>query len=223
MKTSVPFAAAHFASEALSIQRIGAWSSALVLHLLAFAALVLPPPKPLPRAVAPSPDALIVELIARAAPLPKPAPPMPTPPERPKPRPAPVQREPAPTAIADSALSIPVAQPITLPDPGPVFASDTIATPAADAFIAYLDAPPPPYPKLAIRRNLEGTVHLRVRVDASGRPLEVLIERSSGHALLDREASAHVMRRWRFQPATVDGRPAIAWARVPIGFRLDRV
>jgi protein TonB len=222
MKMSVPIAALRFAPEALSLQRIGAWSSALVLHALAFAALILPAPTPVPRAVAPTPDALITEFIAQVIPKPQPAPPMPTPPVRPKPRPATIKPEVMATAIVDSTLSVPVRDPIPIPDPATT--TDAVTTPtAADAFIAYLDAPPPPYPRLAIRRNLEGTVHLRVRVDAEGRPREVLVERSSGHAVLDREASTHVMRHWRFQPATVDGRPATAWARVPIGFRLDRV
>ena len=74
MKMSVPIAALRFAPEALSLQRIGAWSSALVLHALAFAALILPAPAPVPRAVAPTPDALITEFIARVIPKPQPAP-----------------------------------------------------------------------------------------------------------------------------------------------------
>lgn len=210
----------RFAPNPLSMQRIGAWSAALLLHLLAFAALILPMPTPLPTPVAATPEALITEFIARIVPPTTPVPPMPAPPIRPTTRTLAPRTPSVVTPIDDAALTVPVAVP--LPDAIPEFSAEPVAAAASDAVIAYLDAPPPPYPIPAIRRGLEGTVHLRVRVDADGRPLEVLVDRSSGHAVLDRQASAHVLRRWRFQPATVDGRPAIAWARVPIGFRLDR-
>lgn len=44
------------------------------------------------------------------------------------------------------------------------------------------------FPTQAIRQNLQGTVILRVLVDANGKPLQVVIDQSSGHALLDRSA-----------------------------------
>lgn len=216
----------RFAPEPLSLQRILAWSAALLLHLAAFAALVAPLRAIPPRAVEAASDSLLTEFIARVVPVRlEPPPPIPSPPQRPprqvetRAQPAP---QPTPQPIADARLSEPVADPVPLADATPDFHGDAMPHAAAELGIAYLDAPPPPYPTAAIRRGLEGTVYLRVRVDAGGRPLEVLVERSSGHALLDREASAHVMRRWRFQPASVDGRPSIAWARVPIGFRLER-
>jgi TonB family protein len=56
----------------------------------------------------------------------------------------------------------------------------------------------PIYPKLAIKRNLEGEVKLSLKISASGAPLEIQIIKSSGHALLD-QASLEAANDWRFQ------------------------
>ena len=61
---------------------------------------------------------------------------------------------------------------------------------------------------------------LRVLVDASGRPVEVTVERSSGHRDLDRAAREKVLADWRFHPAQRDGVPVSAYALVPIDFAL---
>ena len=71
-----------------------------------------------------------------------------------------------------------------------------------------------------MREHLHGTVLLRVLVDESGKPLDVVIERSSGHVLLDRSARQQVLASWTFQPAMVDGKAVQAWARVPVSFDL---
>jgi protein TonB len=48
----------------------------------------------------------------------------------------------------------------------------------------------------------------------------VLIDHSSGYALLDRSAREQVLASWRFQPAVVQGQHVRAWARVPVRFAL---
>ena len=200
--------------------RITAGSVALALHLVAFGLLILPARPAAPPAPQ-APQDLVVEFIAQVVSKPEPVPPIPTPPRPPKPQP---RTTPTPTTVpvqlAESALPMPVA--ISVPEhivPGPTSTSGPISR---GAQIAYDQASPPPYPSLARRRSWEGTVLLRVRVDAAGRPVEVVIERSSGHSLLDRSASEHVLARWRFQPAIVDGRAVTAWARVPIQFNLEK-
>jgi protein TonB len=210
-------------STPLSSLRVGALSTTLSLHLLAFGLLIIPPHPASLRPAAVTPDVLIADFVARVTPRSEPVPPIPPPPQRPQPQPRTPPLEPTvvPVRLAESAFAVPVAP--ALPQPASAV-SETYPSPvsSASAEIAYDIAPPPPYPPIAIRRGWEGTVLLRVRVDANGRPLEVQVERSSGYAALDRGASAHVLKRWRFQPAHLDGRPAVAWARVPIGFRLDR-
>ncbi len=78
---------------------------------------------------------------------------------------------------------------------------------------------PPAYPADAIVRGLEGTVVLRLTIDASGRVADVEVVDSSGHAELD-EAAVEAVRKWRGQPAQRNGRPVASRQLLPIRFRL---
>jgi protein TonB len=110
--------------------------------------------------------------------------------------------------------------------PAPVV--DTIAPPTAqaapvEATLAYVVAPAPKYPAQAIRGHMQGTVTLRVLVDEAGKPLDVVIESSSGHDLLDHAARDQVLAKWRFQPAQSNGQKVRAWARIPVTFDLRNI
>lgn len=82
-------------------------------------------------------------------------------------------------------------------------------------------APPPPYPRDALREGLEGTVVLRLLVDVDGRPIDVVVERSSGHRVLDAAARRHVLAKWTFRPAIRNGRAVQAVGLLPVEFSLD--
>ena len=84
---------------------------------------------------------------------------------------------------------------------------------------AGLSNPRPSYPPSARQRNQQGRVMLRVGVSTSGRASSVRIARSSGHKVLD-NAARNAVRRWRFRPATKNGKPVAATVTVPISFRL---
>ena len=88
--------------------------------------------------------------------------------------------------------------------------------------LEYGKATPPPYPRVAISDGVEGVVLLRVLVGTDGKPIEVSVEKSSGHRVLDREAQRHVQRTWTFRPAMRDGQAVQAVGIVPIDFNLDR-
>lgn len=83
----------------------------------------------------------------------------------------------------------------------------------------YESNPLPNYPRLARQNRWEGTVRLRARVTASGSVEGVSLERSSGHAVLDRSALDGV-QRWRFIPATRNGAPVACEVSIPVAFRL---
>lgn len=89
--------------------------------------------------------------------------------------------------------------------------------------LAYVAAPAPKYPAQAVRGRMSGTVTLRVLVDESGKPLEVVIEGSSGHKVLDDAARNQVLSAWRFQPAVQNGQHVKAWARIPVTFDLHNL
>lgn len=78
---------------------------------------------------------------------------------------------------------------------------------------------PPRYPDIARQNRWQGTVLLKLAIDAAGRVTDVQVERSSGYALLDAEAAAAV-RIWRGEPALRDGVPVASVEYLPVRFRL---
>jgi protein TonB len=137
------------------------------------------------------------------------------------PRVQPARLRPAPI----SSPAVPTATPVA-PHATATAAPDTGSTAGApgdtEATIAYATASAPAYPIQALRAGVQGTVLLKVLVDASGKPVQVLIAHSSGSRALDAAARSHVLAAWRFHPAQRGGHAIEAWARVPIRFDLNR-
>jgi protein TonB len=77
----------------------------------------------------------------------------------------------------------------------------------------------PVYPDGAKENRWEGTVIVRARVTATGDVESVTLERSSGHAMLDRSA-LDAVRQWRFIPATRNGVPVGSDVSVQVPFLL---
>ncbi len=91
---------------------------------------------------------------------------------------------------------------------------------AADAHAVYDRSPLPSYPEIARRENQQGTVLLRVLVEADGSVARVEIAQSSGFDALDRAAADTVRSRWRFVPGERGGANITSWVLVPIRFAL---
>ncbi|AOA73084.1 energy transducer TonB [Stenotrophomonas rhizophila] len=206
----------------IDVPRVLGWSTALALHLLALMLLLIPAAyvaAPLPR------ERTVVNLIT--PPVPQPEPPLPIPPQEPVPVRAPtttprVAPLPLPTASADDVLAVPplAASDVQTPTLAPV--EPTPAASGDGAQLQYRTAPPPSYPIAAIRAGEQGTVTLRVQVDADGKPTSVSIERSSGSRALDHAARQQVLRNWRFVPAQVNGQAVPAVGLVPVSFSLPQ-
>lgn len=92
---------------------------------------------------------------------------------------------------------------------------------AARANPVPVSSPAPRYPMEAVRRRESGTVLVRVDVGPDGVPTSSSIVQSSQSRALDR-AALDAVRRWRFQPAVVDGNPTVGSVVVPIKFDLGR-
>ncbi len=78
-------------------------------------------------------------------------------------------------------------------------------------------APAPGYPKLASLTHVEGEVIVQVVVGRNG-----IVEATrilQGHHLL-RSAAEHAVRRWRYRPYLVDGKPTDVATIVTVNFRL---
>ena len=176
-------------------------------------------PQPLPSVPEPAPPALRLPL----------APPQPLKPEPPA--------EPAPVAAAELLpvqshllLELPAqdftaapARPATArralpaePPSAPAAAAEGDFTPPA-----YLHAPRPPYPAAMRQSRVEGSVRLRIHVDAEGAPQRVDIIAASGHAELDSTAREWVLRHWRFTPAHRGGAPVPASVVTSVQFVLS--
>ena len=102
---------------------------------------------------------------------------------------------------------------------GPVALSDApVEQPHTHA--AYLRNPPPVYPRMLLRRGVEGSVLVRAQVLDDGRCSEVQLKESSGFDLFDRAALSAV-KDWQFVPARKGDQTVVAWVDVPIDFRIS--
>lgn len=78
--------------------------------------------------------------------------------------------------------------------------------------------PQPSYTRKAIRDNVQGAVVLRVIIDEQGKVVVLKVLRSVPG--LDEEAIRVVESRWRFQPATKNGRPVSTLSNLVVRFHL---
>jgi protein TonB len=188
-----------------------ACSQSMTINLVSVRAPVKKAPAPAPKKVQPPPKA-------------KPKPRQPekrTPKPVVHPRRTPRPPEPDPTPVPSVAVKeIPAEEPpaeAEPPDPGPVSHQERAAV--RESVPLYDLNPPPVYPRVARRRNYQGTVLLDVRVTAEGSVAEAKVAQSSGYSVLDRSALNSV-RNWRFEPARRGARPIEAWVQVPVRFEL---
>ena len=78
----------------------------------------------------------------------------------------------------------------------------------------------PEYPPAALRAQETGIVLVAFLIDVNGTVLESKVERSSGHMRLD-EAARRALSLCKFKPATVDGKPERAWAKIEYEWKMD--
>lgn len=78
------------------------------------------------------------------------------------------------------------------------------------------------YPDEARLQGIEGTVHVKVLVNRSGRAEEVHIAKSSGNFLLD-SAAVRTAKTFVFSPAVVGEEQMQTWVMVPVEFKFREV
>lgn len=213
------------AGRRLNWTRISGMGFAGAFHIAAFMVVLAPsapiegpPPKPEPMVVVP-------QDVKREPPPPIEVPPVPEPPPLAQPQESPVLLPPIRTEVvidvppvlqdvphsmafqASHGLPSDLPEVSPVPDVGPSVAQDY-------DWIAM-----PPYPERARARRQEGRVMLRVLVGETGNPLEVQVESSSGHRVLDM-AALKAVRKWKFNPGLSNGQPIQGWVLVPINFSL---
>jgi periplasmic protein TonB len=103
-------------------------------------------------------------------------------------------------------------------DPIPIPRDPVITIASLDK--QYMASFQPAYPPSARRADIEGTVFVRVRIGVDGKVITATIEKSSTHDILDSAAIQHALRKWRFKPATQDGKPIEGVRVISVVFQL---
>lgn len=213
----------RFRLEKLDFTRIWAEAGAIAVNGAALLLLLAPLSKHVSMQERPDDVITMVPVVEKKLPPPPPKPVPVTPPRAVQVDPAQPQKIelPQPPVFDDPMPNDLPAQPepIAKVDPG---LGNAIAQPLAGAVLEYQTAPAPRYPIEALRQSLTGTVTLRVLVDVDGKPIDVQIERSSGHRVLDAAARKQVLAKWRFKPAMENGQAVQAIGLIPVVFDLDR-
>lgn len=149
--------------------------------------------------------------------------------EPPKPTPAPPAALRTAPAEAPQANTLSVAEnlsatkttgPVVAAPPAPPAPKAEEPVTEANGAAAYLNNPPPAYPKAAQRLGLQGRVLLRVQVLASGHVGTLEVKQSSGKPILD-EAALAAVKNWVFTPAKRGSTALDGWTQVPIEFRME--
>ncbi|MFN3724880.1 MAG: TonB family protein [Allosphingosinicella sp.] len=78
----------------------------------------------------------------------------------------------------------------------------------------------PPYPVAELRAEREGNVRVQVRIGIDGR-VKAISRLSATSDAFWRATERHALARWRFRPATEDGRPVESSKTLTVHFRLD--
>jgi len=81
-----------------------------------------------------------------------------------------------------------------------------------------IKSPDPKYSKEARNKNIEGITVLWLIVGSDGLPRDIRVARSVGYGL-DEEAIKAV-KKWRFKPSTIDGKPVAVMINVEVAFRI---
>jgi protein TonB len=132
--------------------------------------------------------------------------PVPSAPTQAIPRPAQPGADAAPAAPASPAANEPGLR-VERPDPTMIAARDVAGNRG------------PAYPRAALLHHEQGTVLLRLFIDAEGSVTRVETLQSSGVAALDAAAVA-ALSRWRFLPAERAGQPVASYRDQPVSFVL---
>lgn len=90
---------------------------------------------------------------------------------------------------------------------------------AAEVDPRFRDALQPPYPPDRERAQQDGRVRVRITIGTDGR-VTAIDQLSTTHEAFWRATQRQALNRWRFRPATVDGRPVVSTMTMTVTFRI---
>lgn len=117
-------------------------------------------------------------------------------------------------SLGDGSGTSPLPQPqVIVPDPPHMIVRTPPKMATADSAIR------PPYPAARRESGVEATLTLRLGIDDHGRVTSVDPIGTADPAFLA-SARAHLIRAWRFEPATEDGKPVASNKTITLRFQL---
>lgn len=100
------------------------------------------------------------------------------------------------------------------------FANKAMDKDSVDSAPRVMKRSPVVYPELARRQGISGYVTMNVLISESGNVEDVEIIESRPEEIFDLKADSTI-RRWKFEPATYNGKKVKVWAMQKIVFKLD--
>lgn len=140
-------------------------------------------------------------------------------------RPSPdVPLPPTGSEIVDSTPSLPSFDELVGPSLDPTPRADPLPMPAPVQRAARLLTPAPdlrpPYPQSKLMSGEEAVLRLALTIDARGRVIAVEPVGRADRTFLE-AARRHLLARWRYRPATADGRAVGSSITVTLRFQLE--
>lgn len=172
-----------------------------------------------------------VATIVEAIPIPQDPPPDPEPRPQPEAQPRDSVIDRTPVIIPLPPLDGPVVDPtpIPIPDRGPIIGPSPEPGPSPQVvppvrkgprLTTSGDALRPPYPPSKLRDEEEAALRLKLSIDARGRVTAVEAVGRADPVFLE-AARRHLIARWRYQPATEDGRAIASTTTITLRFELE--
>lgn len=113
-----------------------------------------------------------------------------------------------------TGMDIPI-EPMVIPDAGP---APVLVEPSLNGrFAANFQ---PRYPAGLLRLGEEGMVSVRVLVGINGRVKQIELI-STPHDEFWAATKRHALKKWRFKPATSDGKPYESWMNLKVKFEIN--
>jgi TonB family protein len=197
------------------------YGAAIVLHLILLL-INMPNFYRQTTAVAEKPKVYVVQQVRFKPPPPKEEQQIPKPKTKKVPIPDPTPDEPEPIRldepeefdipeVDDLVIGIPEAPPPV--QTGPIYVTGDVQKPEK------LNAPQPQYTEIARKARIQGVVILQAIIDTEGNVTNVTVLKGLPMGLS--EAAEEAVKRWKFRPATLNGKPVSVYFNLTVNFQLQ--